>query len=74
MTGAKHLPRFGAIGHGEKAHWVQNLNFLTLGLCSVLNLQVATRVRRGDDCGACFFDMAQFLESNCCDIAGWMML
>ena len=35
-----------------------NLNFLTLGLGSVFNLQVATGVRGGDDCGACFFDMA----------------
>lgn len=51
---------FGAIRHGEKGDGVQNLNFLTLGLGPVFNLQVATGVRSGDDCGACFFDMPQF--------------
>jgi hypothetical protein len=59
-SSSTELPRFGPIGHREKADGVENADVLPLGLGSVFNLQVATRVRRGDDGGAGFIDVPQF--------------
>jgi hypothetical protein len=51
---------FGAVGHREKAHWMQNLDFFAFCFGAVFNLQVTAGICRGDDCGAGLGNVAQF--------------